>query len=74
MKFNAFEYFWIANTFEYFRVWYFNRILEYSRVFKMHLNTFEYKQKVKIWYFLHDITVFQSIQNGLKVFLKKYSK
>ena len=44
-----------------------NRILQYTRVFKMHLNTFEYT-KCTIWYFKQDITVLQSIQNAFEYF------
>ena len=44
----------------------FNRILQYCRVFKMHLNII-YK-KCTIWYFEQDTTVFQSIQNAFEYF------
>ena len=54
--FKTCEYFW---TFKILQYDIFDRILQYSRVFKMRLNI----QKFTIWYCRLDITVFQSIQN-----------
>ena len=54
--FKTCEYFW---TFKILQYDIFDRILQYSRVFKMRLNI----QKFTIWYCRLDITVFQSIRN-----------